>query len=79
MQSARTKLQDITRLLGSWPSAAAPADGDQQLRNYLLAVEDYPSEDVTEAVVALIKGVAPGINPGYLRPLPWLGASAGAR
>lgn len=62
-------MKEITRLLGSWPSAAAPADGDEQLRSYLLAVEDYPAQDVEAAVVALIKGVAPGVNPNFL-PAP---------
>lgn len=67
-------MKDITRLLGSWPSAAAPVDGDEQLRSYLLAVEDYPAQDVEAAVVALIKGVAPGVNPGFLPPPAVVGA-----
>lgn len=74
MQSPQAKLKEITRLLGSWPSAAAPADGDEQLRSYLLAVEDYPAPDVEAAVTALIKGIAPGFNPGFLPPPAVVGA-----
>jgi hypothetical protein len=67
-------LKDITRLLGSWPSAAAPADGEEQLRSYMLAVEDYHADDVTAGVDALIKGTAPGVNPSFLPPPAVVGA-----
>lgn len=67
-------MKELTRLLGSWPSAAAPADGDEQLRSYLLAVDDYPADDVERAVTSLIKGVAPGVNPGFLPPPAVVGA-----
>ena len=66
MQSPQAKLKDISRLLASWPSAAG--EGDEQLRSYLLAVDDYPADDVTAAVDALIKGIAPGVNPSFLPP-----------
>lgn len=39
------------------------------MRAYLLAVEDYPADDVEAAVAMLIKGTAPGINPSF-RPKP---------
>lgn len=61
-------MKDITRLLGSWPSAAVPVDGEEQLRGYMLAVDDYPAQDVTAGVDALIKGTAPGVNPNFLPP-----------
>jgi hypothetical protein len=67
-------LKEITRLLGSWPSAVASADGDEHLRGYLLAVDDYPAQDVEAAVTSLIKGVAPGVNPSFLPPPAVVGA-----
>lgn len=51
-----------------WSSQAAD-DGDELLRAYLLAVEDYAAADVTAAVDLMVKGTAPGINPGF-RPKP---------
>lgn len=51
-----------------WPPQAGD-DGDELVRGYLLAVEDYPAGDVELAVDTLIKGVAPGINPSF-RPKP---------
>ena len=51
-----------------WPSQAAD-DGEELVRAYLLAVEDYPADDVTNAVDMMVKGTAPGINPGF-RPKP---------
>jgi hypothetical protein len=59
-------LKDITRLLASWPSATG--EGEEQLRSYLLAVDDYPADDVTAGIDALIKGIAPGVNPNFLPP-----------
>lgn len=50
-----------------WPQASD--DGDELLRGYLLAVDDYPFCDVEGAVDALIKGIAPGVNPSF-RPKP---------
>ena len=66
MQSPQAKLKDITRLLASWPSATG--EGEEQLRSYLLAVDDYTAGDVTAAVDALIKGIAPGVNQSFLPP-----------
>lgn len=51
-----------------WPSQAGD-DGEDLLRGYLLAVEDYPADDVERAVDQLVKGTAPGINPSF-RPKP---------
>jgi hypothetical protein len=65
-------LKDISRLLASWPSAAG--EGDEQLRSYLLAVDDYPADDVSAAVDALIKGIAPDVNPSFLPPPAVVGA-----
>lgn len=66
MQSPQAKLKDITRLLASWPSANG--EGEEQLRSYLLAVDDYTAEDVRLGIDALIKGIAPGVNPSFLPP-----------
>lgn len=66
MQSPQAKLKDITRLLASWPSANG--EGEEQLRSYLLAVDDYTADDVRLGVDALIKGIAPGVNPNFLPP-----------
>jgi hypothetical protein len=71
MQSPQAKLKDITRLLASWPSAAG--EGEEQLRGYLLAVDDYAAGDVRAAVDALIKGEAPGVNPNFLPPAAVVG------
>lgn len=68
MQSPQAKLKDIQRILALWPSQAAD-DGEELLRAYLLAVEDYHADDVTRAVDTMVKGTAPGINPGF-RPKP---------
>lgn len=51
-----------------WPSQAGE-DGEELLRGYLLAVDDYPADDVERAVDQLVKGTAPGINPSF-RPKP---------
>lgn len=51
-----------------WPAQASD-DGEELLRAYLLAVEDYFPDDVQRAVDLLVKGVAPGVNPSY-RPKP---------
>ena len=59
-------MKDITRLLASWPSATG--EGEEQLRSYLLAVEDYPPGDVEAGVNSLIKGNAPAVNPNFLPP-----------
>lgn len=59
-------MKDITRLLASWSSANG--EGAEQLRSYLLAVEDYPEGDVEAAINSLIKGNAPGVNPNFLPP-----------
>lgn len=74
MQYPQAKLKEITRLLASWPSAAG--EGDEQLRSYLLAVEDYPAQDVEAAVTTLIKGIAPGVNPNFLPPPAALGSES---
>src|SRR5688572_3054276 len=66
MQSPQAKLKDITRLLASWPSANG--QGEEQLRSYLLAVDDYTAGDVALGINALIKGIAPGVNPNFLPP-----------
>lgn len=65
-------MKEIIRLLASWPSAAG--EGDEQLRSYLLAVDDYPFCDVENAIVNLIKGNAPGVNPAFLPPPPVVGS-----
>ena len=67
MQSPQAKFDQISRLLASWPSQAA-VDGDEQLRSYLLAVEDYHIIDVESGIDGLIKGTAPGQNPNFLPP-----------
>jgi hypothetical protein len=56
------------------PGQADPADAEQQFRNYIFAVDDYPAADVEAAVEALIKGTAPGVNPSFLPPPPAVGA-----
>jgi hypothetical protein len=66
-------LADINRLLSGYPPGNW-TDPEQALRSYLLAVDDYPAQDVEAAVVALIKGVAPGVNPGFLPPPAVVGA-----
>jgi hypothetical protein len=68
MQYPQAKLKEIKRILALWPSQAAD-DGDELLRAYLLAVDDYHADDVTNAVDLMVKGIAPGINPGF-RPKP---------
>lgn len=67
-------MKEITRLLGSWPLVAAPVDGNEQLRAYMLAVEDWQDVDVAAAVTSLIKGNAPGVNPNFLPTPAALGA-----
>lgn len=61
-------MADINRLLACYP-AGNWADPEQALRSYLLVVEDYPADDVEEAITTLIKGVAPGVNASFL-PVP---------
>jgi hypothetical protein len=51
-----------------WPSQATD-DGDELLRAYLFVADDYPADDVEAAVDLMVKGIAPGINPGF-RPKP---------
>ncbi len=68
MQSPQAKLKQVRRILALWPSQAAD-EGEELLRGYLLAVEDYPAQDVERAVDQLIKGTAPGVNPSF-RPKP---------
>ncbi len=60
-------MAEINRLLAGYPPGNW-IDPEEALRGYLLAVEDYPADDVTAAVDSLIKGVAPGVNPGFLPP-----------
>lgn len=66
-------MKDINRLLSAYPPGSNP-DPEQALRNYLLAVEDYPWPDVTAAVDAFIKGSAPGVNASFLPPASAVGA-----
>lgn len=61
-------MDQIRRILALWPSQAAD-DGDELVRGYLLATEDYPACDVEAAVDMLVKGIAPGVNPSF-RPKP---------
>lgn len=68
MQSPQAKLKQIRRILALWPSQAGD-DGEDLLRGYLLAIEDYPADDVERGVDQLVKGTAPGINPSF-RPKP---------
>jgi hypothetical protein len=68
MQSPQAKLKQIRRILALWPSQAGD-DGEDLLRGYLLAVDDYPADDVERGVDQLVKGTAPGINPSF-RPKP---------
>lgn len=49
-------------------------DGEQLLRDYLLATEDYPAGDIEAAVNTLVKGVAPGVNPSFRPKPPEVGA-----
>jgi len=65
-------LKQIERLLVSWPTASGA--GDDHLRGYLLAVEDYAADDVEAAITTLIKGAAPGVNPNFLPPPATVGA-----
>lgn len=51
-----------------WPSQAGD-DGEELLRAYLFVADDYPADDVERAVDLMVKGIAPGINPGF-RPKP---------
>ncbi len=72
MQGPTRKMDEIDRLLSAVHTDAT--DPEQSLRNFLLAVDDYPADDVEQAVTHLVKGIAPGVNPAYpLRP-PQLGA-----
>jgi hypothetical protein len=74
MPSPQALLQEITRLLASWPGSAT-GNGDEQLRSYLLAIEDFDSMlDIEAGVNSLIKGTAPGVNPNFLPPPAALGA-----
>lgn len=68
MQSPQAKVKQISRILALWPSQAAD-DGEELLRAYLFVVDDYPADDVERAVDLMVKGIAPGINPGF-RPKP---------
>jgi hypothetical protein len=66
-------LAQIRRILALWPPQEAD-DGEELLRNYLLAVEDYLAVDVELAVTGFIKGIAPGVNPSYRPKPPEVGA-----
>jgi hypothetical protein len=68
MQSPQVKPNQVRRILALWPPQATD-DGDELVRGYLLAVEDYHADDVWRAVDTLIKGTAPGVNPSF-RPKP---------
>ena len=68
MQSPQAKLKQVRRILALWPSQVAD-EGEELLRAYLLAVEDYPVEDVERGVDQLVKGTAPGVSPSF-RPKP---------
>jgi hypothetical protein len=68
MQSPQVKPTQVRRILALWPPQATD-DGDELLRGYLLAVEDYHPFDVERAIDTLIKGTAPGVNPSF-RPKP---------
>jgi hypothetical protein len=74
MQEPQRKIRDINRLLSAYPTANTAEDAEQALRNYLLAVDDYPAEDVETAVDTLLKGTAPGVNPNFLPAAPAVGA-----
>lgn len=73
MQSPQAKLKQIQRILALWPSQAAD-DGDELLRAYLFVVDDYPADDVEAAVDLMVKGLAPGLNPGFRPKPPEVGA-----
>lgn len=40
----------------------------------MLAVEDYPADDVEAAIDSFLKGTAPGVNASFLPPAPAVGA-----
>lgn len=61
-------MKQVRRILALWPSQAAD-DGEELLRAYLLAVEDYSADDVERGVDQLVKGTAPGVSPSF-RPKP---------
>lgn len=65
-------MKEITRLLASWSSATG--EGDEQLRSYMLAVEDFDEAEVEAGITALIKGISPGVNPNFLPPPAVVGA-----
>ena len=73
MQFPEAKLNQVRRILALWPPQAAD-DGEELLRGYLLAVEDYHADDVHRAVDTLIKGTAPGVNPSFRPKPPEVGA-----
>jgi hypothetical protein len=73
MQQPQAKLKQIQRIFALWPSQAGD-DGEELLRGYLLAVEDYPADDVERGVDMLVKGTAPGVSPSYRPKPPEVGA-----
>src|SRR5690348_8447584 len=73
MQQPQAKLKQIQRIFALWPSQAGD-DGEELLRGYLLAVDDYPADDVERGVDMLVKGTAPGVSPSYRPKPPEVGA-----
>lgn len=73
MQSPQAHLIQIRRILALWPPQAGDS-GEELLRSYVLAIEDYPAGDVEAAVDNLIKGVAPGVSPSFRPKPPEVGA-----
>lgn len=68
-------MKAITRLRSAFPPLANQVgDADEQLRNYLLAVEDWAADDVDAAVETFIKGAAPGHDGRFVPTAPMLGA-----
>lgn len=74
MQAPQRKLKDIQRLLSAFP-ATSQADPTLVLHNFLMAVEDWPADIVTDAVDSFIKGAVPGFDGRFAPTPPQLGTA----
>lgn len=67
-------MKDIQRLLSAFP-ATSQADPTLVLHNFLMAVEDWPADIVTDAVDSFIKGGFPGFDGRFAPTPPQLGTA----
>lgn len=67
-------MKDIQRLLAAFP-ATSQADPALVLHNYLMSVEDWPADIVTDAVDQFMKGNVPGWDGRFAPTPPMLGSA----